>query len=355
MKPQHQHEFKNGLLRGLIWVAAAGVLLLLLNWFNEAKAFDRSTMLFPYYEPQEVLNSVVKQHYEKETSALLEQLQLLESSTSKFCGGDLALDTLKELYARTYLAWLELSAVVVGPMLDNNTVRQIDFRPVRANLLERAINQQPKGVQGMALVGSPAKGFPALEYLLLQPNFKPATAPCAYAMELVQDIARTTGALKWQPADKLTMSLYFNQQVGALHNLSWERMEKPMLKNKDAEARGEPASWPLSGLGLAQQSWLAHWHGIEPLLVLKSEVVPQANLNVVPLEAYLRGLGKIDLADELVKHSTAVNTALLLSRPASANSTERAVKAVKVLKGFMTQELAKELSVSIQFSSSDGD
>lgn len=355
MNSQHQHELKNGLLQSLLWMAAAGVLLLLLNWFNEAKAFERRTMLFPYYEPQEVLNSAVKHHYEEETSALLAQLQALELATSKFCSGDQALGMLKTQYAKTYLAWLKLSAVVVGPMLDNNTVRQIDFRPARVNLLERAIKQQPKGAQGMALVGSPAKGFPSFEYLLLQRDFKPGTAQCAYAKEVVQDLARTVGALNWKPLGNLTMPLYFNQQVGALHNLSWERMEKPILKNQDAEARGEAASWPLSELGLTQQSWLAHWHGIEALLVLKSEVVPQANRSVVPMEAYLRGLGKIDLANELVKHSMAVSTALLLSRPESADGTERAVKAIKVLKGFMAQEVAKELKVSIQFSSSDGD
>lgn len=354
MNFQHQHEFKNGVLRGLIWVLLASVLLVIANLAVAATKVDRSSMLFPYYETDDVLDSVATHHYAKDTAALLAQLGSLNKATAQFCAGNSTLKRVKSQYSRAYLAWLELSAVVMGPMLEDNTVRQIDFRPMRLNLLERAIKKQPKGAQVMALVGSPAKGFPALEYLLTQAEFKQGSPQCNYAQEVVQDIARTVEGLSWQPFNA-DMPLYFNQLVGATHNLAWERMEKPLLKRQDqAAARGEVA-WPFAALGLTEQAWAAQWTGIAELLVVQTANVPDADAQLVPLEAYLRGLGKIDLADALVNHSDAVGATMRSIDTAQAASVDEAVNATKALKNFLETEVAKGLKVSIQFSSSDGD
>lgn len=365
MHPQHQHELKHGLLRGLICIVLAGVLLLVINLAAAAKPVDRSTLLFPYYDASEVLNSTVTHHYAKDTAALLAQLDQLDNSTTKYCQGDLPIDALKTQYSKTYLVWLELSAVVMGPMLQNNTVRQIDFRPLRVNLLERAIKKQPQGAEAMALVGSPAKGFPAIEYLLGQPGFKAASPQCNYAQEVVKDMTRTVADLNWQPAKpnseedadslKADMQLYFNQLVGATHNLAWERMEKPLLKNRDDTAKGGAPDWPYAELGLTENAWKAQWQGIADLLVVSSQTVPNADQQVVPLEAYLRGLGKIGLADTLLVHSNAVTAAVKANDVSKPASVEQSVKASKALKGFLETEVAKGLNVSIQFSSSDGD
>jgi len=364
MNPQHQHELKTGLLRGLVWVVLAFVLLLVLNFANSAvaaKPVDRSDMLFPYYEVTEVLNSVATHHHAKDSAVLSDQLDALSVATAQYCKTDgktlpANMQQLQGQYAKAYLAWLELSAVVMGPMLDNNTVRQIDFRPLRLNLLERAIKKQPQGAQAMALIGSPAKGFPALEYLLTQNDFKSGTPQCNYAHEVVLDIARTVAGLKWDDAQALGagMQLYFNQLVGATHNLAWERMEKPLLKNKD-EAGANAGHWPFSEFHLTEKVWAAQWQGIEHLLMVTSQTVPQANTQVIPLEAYLRGLGKIELADTLVKYSSAVSVAMRSNDITKPASVEQSVKALKVLKGFLESEVAKGLKVSIQFSSSDGD
>lgn len=376
MNPQHQHELKTGLLRGLVWVVLAFVLLLVLNFANSAvaaKPVDRSDMLFPYYEVTEVLNSVATHHHAKDSAVLSDQLDALSVATAQYCktGGKAQPANMQQLqgqYAKAYLAWLELSAVVMGPMLDNNTVRQIDFRPLRLNLLERAIKKQPQGAQAMALIGSPAKGFPALEYLLTQNDFKSGTPQCNYAHEVVLDIARTVAGLRWQTSATQAnqddaqalgagMQLYFNQLVGATHNLAWERMEKPLLKNKDeASANMAPAGhWPFSEFQLTEKAWAAQWQGIEHLLMVTGQTVPQANTQVIPLEAYLRGLGKIELADTLVTYSSAVAVAMRSNDITKPASVEQSVKALKVLKGFLENEVAKGLKVSIQFSSSDGD
>ncbi|WP_334119701.1 imelysin family protein [Limnobacter sp.] len=345
---------KSGLFRALGSIVIGGGVLLFNTSAVAAKPVDRSTMLFPYYEVPEVLGSAVNHHYRKDTAALLQGLKQLDNSTARYCKGGVGLNALKKHYSEAYLAWLELSAVVIGPLLDNNTVRQIDFRPLREKLLERAIKKQPKGAQAMALVGSPAKGFPAFEHLMAHSSFRPGSAECDYAQEVVKDIQRTVGDLQWNKLPD-SMQLYFNQMVGALHNLGWERMEKPLLKNKDSRAQQGASEWPFSAMGLTTQAWAAQWRGIEHVLVLNSATVPQANRHVVPLEAYLRGLGQIELADTLVKHSDAVDKALQANDIAKPATIERSVKALKVLKGFMEQDVAKGLKVSIQFSSSDGD
>lgn len=386
MEFDRRQELRKGVLQGLAWVLVACVFLLLANVARPAEAadvavvvsepFDRDALLFPYYGVPDVLNSAAMHHNNRLASGLLTQLQSLNTLTAQYCTGGAALAVLKEQYSLAYLSWLELSAVVIGPMLTNNTVRQIDFRPLRVNLLERAVQKQPAGAEQMALVGSPAKGFPAYEYLLAQPAFKPATAPCAYAREVVQDLARVVGEMKWTPVKNLVgdddeqvsalradMQLYFNQLVGALHNLAWERMEKSQLKARDDVAAGKKSVEQSSSLNTTTRAWAAQWQGIESLLVLAGPQVPDGAKQVIPLEAYLRGLGQIGLADKLVKHSAAASLGLetiTLNKPelnqdSRAQSIEQSIKALKALKAFLEQDVARGLNVSIQFSSSDGD
>jgi len=374
MEFDRRQELRKGVLQGLAWVLVACVFLLLANVAKPAEAadvpepFDRGALLFPYYEAPDVLNSAAMHHHNRLASRLLKQLQSLNTLTTQYCAGVAALAALNEQYSKAYLTWLELSAVVTGSMLTNNTVRQIDFRPLRVNLLERAIQKQPMGTEQMALVGSPAKGFPAYEYLLTQPSFKPATAPCAYAREVVQDLARVVSELKWTPVENLAgdedeqanalradMQLYLNQLVGAVHNLAWERMEKSMLKASDQGAAGKGTVPPFSALNLTTRAWAAQWQGIEPLLVLGSPKVPDAVQQVIPLEAYLRGLGQIGLADKLVKRSAAAAVAMQANSLEKPEQIAQSIQALKALKAFLEQDVAKGLKVSIQFSSSDGD
>ena len=63
-------------------------------------------------------------------------------------------------------AWERLSSVAVGPLITRRSQRQIDFSPTRPSLIERAIQSGPAGQQAMERIGTPAKGLPALEWLL---------------------------------------------------------------------------------------------------------------------------------------------------------------------------------------------
>ena len=371
MNRQPGCEWKSGKWRSLILICFAGSLMLVTNLANAANAtHDKGMLLFPHYEVHELLNSSITHHYEKDTSILLAQLNKLQNTTRDYCSGSGSLDLVKVQYSKTYLAWLELSAVVMGPMLQHNTIRQIDFRPMRVNSLERAIKKQPTGAQAMALVGSPAKGFPALEYLFAKEKIKAGSLECSYAQEVLQDIARSVNDLKWQRFDvqssageeeaqasdlSVSLQLYLNQLIGGMHNLAWDYMEKPLLVYQDSVPSKQAASWPFSELNLTEKTWAAQWAGISQLLVVKGNTLPHADKQVVPLEAYLRGLGQIELAEALAEHSDKMTAAMKANNIAKPTSVEQSVLVAKALKSFLETEVAKGLRVSIQFSSSDGD
>lgn len=369
MHSQHKNELKHGLFRGLVYILLVSVSLLLSNLTQAATSPQSVSALFPYYQAREVLNSATVHHYTKDTELLRQELKQLSRMTSQYCEGGTHPIQLKDVKAqsiKTYLSWLELSAVVLGPLLQNNVVRQIDFRPLRVNLLERAIQNQAQGKQDMALVGSPAKGFPAFEYLVQQSAFQPGTLQCKYAEAVVLDMVRTIDQLNWQSDISTSdeedsrevrseLQLYFNQLLGAVHHLTWERMEKPLLKTRDEGASKSAAHSTAIPVGLSEQAWAAQWHGISDLLVMSGQTVPNAKVQVVPIEAYLRGLGKIELADQLQAHCNSVNAAIKSSSLQDPSSVQQSIKTSKNLKAFLENELAQGLNVSIQFSSSDGD
>lgn len=343
----------------------------------EALAADR---LFPFYSVDQTLQSIAVHHYGLRQQILKQELKALETSASSYCRGKSTMAEVQTQHARSYEAWLELSAVVWGPLLKDNTARQVDFRPLRINLLERAVAKAPKTQSDMATVGSPAKGFPALEYLLHGEPAKPATAQCNYLQAVVRDIAVVIEPLDFSVAgagtvenpdagntgDNKGLQLYFNQLIGAVHILGWEHIEKPLLKAREQS----PAKSPASGMATAgawhalpslpaQAQWSARWKSIDGLLALDAGLpanqVPDPTQHSLPLEAYIRGLGQLALADELVQKTRQVRAAIQSARPAQLDSVQPAVTALKNLKAFLERDVAQGLKVAIQFSSSDGD
>ncbi len=329
---------------------------------------DRGNLLFPYYSQAELLSSVIEHHHANMAHRLEARVSKLSESLGDFCEGQADQQVVKNNYAQTMLAWHGLSAVVWGPMLEKNTVRQIDFRPFRQNLLERAIQKQPRNPQDMALIGSPAKGFPALEHLLFVSPLQPDTPACQYAVQLGRDIHGHLAGLEWQtpPVENMDeseqaqslfagMQAYFNQVVGGVHHLSWEQIEKPRLKAIDQQLPLSQAQWPLNQLSMTPQAWRAQWAALSDLLVLKADAVPDPDHEVVPLEAYLLGLGQIELADGLSSRCQQLDASMSQLDSANPVQIEVAVNQLNALETFLKQDVARGLKVSIQFSSSDGD
>ncbi len=141
------------------------------------------------------------------------------------------------------LAWESLSAVAVGPVVARRAQRQIDFAPTRPQLIERAIKAQPQGATAFERVGMPAKGLPALEWLLWTQPAQPASPACSYAVEVALDVEREAVAQQaafreaaqtdWAAEDQQerstqAMGEFINQWVGGIERLRWAHMEKPL-------------------------------------------------------------------------------------------------------------------------------
>ncbi len=135
--------------------------------------------------------------------------------------------------------WERLSAVAIGPLLERRSLRQIDFTPTRPELIARAVERAPADAADMERIGTPAKGLPALEYLLWTKPVKPGSAECRYAQQVAADIDREAQALEqgfaqaagreWDDeAAVAAMSEALNQWVGGLERLRWAEIERPV-------------------------------------------------------------------------------------------------------------------------------
>ena len=101
-----------------------------------------------------------------------------------------ALAAARTAWQATARAWEQLTAVSIGPVIARRSQRAIDFTPTRPALIEKAIVTQPQGAKAFERIGTPAKGLPALEWLLWIQPAAPATPACAFAQEVAKDVER---------------------------------------------------------------------------------------------------------------------------------------------------------------------
>lgn len=152
-------------------------------------------------------------------------------------------------------------------------------------------------------MGTPAKGLPALEWLLWTQPAAPATPACRYAVEAALDVEREAVALKaafdgaattdWAAEDEQerstqAMGEFINQWVGGIERLRWAHMEKPL---RAAQGSRTP-DYPRAASGLTPEAWAAEWKALRTLAVLpQGAALPKPGEALVPLETYLRGRG----------------------------------------------------------------
>lgn len=166
-------------------------------------------------------------------------------------------------------------------------------------------------MQALERVGTPAKGFPALEWLLWTRPVEPGSPACRYAALLAREIDAEAQALSkafaelaqraWandEQAAVAAMGELLNQWVGGLQRLRWDHMEKPLR----SAVGGKPA-YPRAASGGTRQSWASRWQALRALGVAQGNTVPAPGEGLVPLETYLRGRGLNPMADRLVAAS----------------------------------------------------
>ncbi len=332
----------------------------------------------PFYDTTHALQSLYGHWGKPRAQEFAAAAQALAPAVRALCEApagqsQAALTNARGAWQRSMMAWETLGAVAVGPVIARRTQRQMDFAPTRPALIERAIKAQPQGAKAFERVGTPAKGLPALEWLLWTQPVAPASPACSYAVEVALDIEReavavagafdTAAGTDWAAEDEqerstAAMGEFINQWVGGIERLRWAHMEKPLRAAQGTRA----PEYPRAASGQAAAAWKAEWSALRSLAVLpESAATPTPGEALVPLETYLRGRGLNPLADQLLATTQRVDKALQAIAQSGASGKaggERVLQASKelaALKRLAEAEIAPALQVSIGFSDADGD
>ncbi|UCV00423.1 imelysin family protein [Acidovorax radicis] len=287
--------------------------------------------------------------------------------------GTTALESARTAWQATARAWEQLAAVSVGPVIARRSQRAIDFTPTRPALIDKAIAAQPQGAKAFERIGTPAKGLPALEWLLWTRPAQLGSPACSYAREVAQDVARESAALAKAYADAATtdwgaedeqeastqaISEFVNQWVGGIERLRWAQMDKP-LRAAGSGSRTRTPDYPRTASGTTLAAWAATWGSLRSLTALPASAsIPAAGEALVPLEMVLRGKGLNPLADTLRQATDKVDASMAQVQKSGLQdktAIQQTVRDLAALKFLAESEVAPALQVSIGFSDADGD
>nr|WP_315238481.1 imelysin family protein [uncultured Albidiferax sp.] len=260
--------------------------------------------------------------------------------------------TARPAWRAAMLDWERLSAVSVGPLLERRSARSIDFWPTRPAMVSAAVANPPQTAAALDDLGAPAKGLPALEFLLWQAA--PDTAQCAYAAALAQGCAseaqavladfQTLAARAWTPDTALAaFNEWFSQAVGGLEQLRWKKMGKPARS-------GRASDWPRATSDSTRAAWQASWASMQNFLVGTGRSQEQGSLN-----GYLAGENQLALSNQLEAAVALLHTRMQAANPTRAASVTAAMQALAQTKKLLEDKVAPELKTMVGFSESDGD
>lgn len=324
------------------------LLLLAGGWAAFAQAQpDWRRQAVPFVTAEQYLEALYTRWYEPRARQFAAAASALVEAQRAHCA-KADLPAARTAWLRTMTAWERLNAVAIGPLLQRRSARRIDFTPVRAAAVERAIRD---GATDLALVGGPAKGLPALEWLLWRRPVASGSNACGYALRVAQDIAAEADALaaafaqprSWDESSQASaFAEVVNQFVGGVEALRWGQIGKPLQEGRGRHARSESKG--------TAAAWGARWDALRTLTAWQAE----APDTPVSLEMLLRGRGLNPLADRLRAAVESAGKAMAGAAPGKA-SLPRAVRELSALKRRMEGEVAPALDVSIGFSDADGD
>ena len=332
----------------------------------------------PFYDTVQTLQGIYghwalprAQDFDRSAHALVPAVAALCAAPAS--DSQAALQAARAAWQTTTRAWERLAAVSVGPVIARRSQRAIDFTPTRPALIEKALATQPQGAKAFERVGTPAKGLPALEWLLWTRPAQPGTPACSYTHEVAQDLAREADALTkaftdaagtdWGAEDEQEQSTqaiseFVNQWVGGIERLRWAQMEKP-LRATQTTSNAHAPDYPRSASASTLAAWAATWSGLRSVTVLADgAAVPAPGSALVPMDIFLRGKGLNPLADKLRQATDKVDASMAqvqktgVQNKAAIQQTARDLAALKFL---AESEVAPAMQVSIGFSDADGD
>jgi predicted lipoprotein len=331
-----------------------------------------SNVAVPFYTAGDFMRGVYRFWYAPQAAAFAEQAGGLPTAIAAVCDADAdaaaaRLEQARERWKASALTWDRLSGVQIGPLVQRRSARQIDFTPTRPELIKRAIQAAPQDATAMESIGTPAKGLPALEWLLWSQPIAPGTPDCRYAVQVAADIqreadilAKAFGELAARPPGQgeetqgPAMSELVNQWTGALERLRWAEMEKPRLAGS-AQGGRNAVAYARGASGQTAARWAAQWQALRTLGASQAPEAPRPGEGLAPIETYLRGLGRNEPADALTQSVGKADKALQNLSPANRTGVTAAGRSLADLKKLAEAEIAPALEVSIGFSDADGD
>ena len=356
-------------------VAFAAVVAGLLSSFAPALvgiAPARAQSAVPYYSAGHFVIGLYRDFDLPRATAFAKAASDLDASLAALCRADAAaaagaLDAARGRWREALVRWESLSAVTVGSLVARRTLRALDFQPMRPRSIERAIASAPKTDEQMVLIGAPAKGFPALEWLLWTKPVDPGTPGCDYAARLAGEIGGEARALAadfealsgrdWTGEDEdeaavAAMTEAISQWVGGIERLRWQRIERPL---REATSRGRTPTFLRAASGSDGAGWLADWDSIKALAIEQGDEPVAPGAGLVPIETFLRGRGALEVADRLHEAAAAADRQMAAIDPAGPDSLTAATGALDKLRRIVEADAAPALQVRIGFSDADGD
>ncbi len=369
-------DFPEGLPSSMIkfpsapWRRLAAVAVLGLALLDVGPAQAQTAV--PYYSAGHFVTGLYRDFEQPRAEAFAMSGADLTAALQALCkaspvAADKALADSREQWRKALLAWERQSALAVGPLLTRRSLRAIDFQPMRPRSIERAIASAPQTEAQMVLIGAPAKGFPALEWLLWTKPVAPGTPGCQYAIQLGQEIEREAAALRtdfsalarrdWNSEEEdaaavAGMTEAISQWVGGIERLRWGRIERPL---REASSRGKAPSFVRDASGSDRAAWQADWDSLRSLAIEQAPEVAAPGAGLVPIETFLRGRGALEVADRLRAAVIAADTPMAAIDPSRTDSLNAASAALEKVRRIVEADAAPALQVRIGFSDADGD
>ena len=333
-----------------------------------ARAQSGGVRAFPFYSGEDALQGLYGQHLPPLARDFEVHAAALTAAARQHCATPATVPPLQEAWRKALLSWQALSSPALGPVIERRSQRQIDFWPPRPNLLDKALLNKPASLADMERIGTPAKGFPAMELLLAG---KPNPTHCPYLVLIAEGIEAEARALRvefdamaahdWtsdENAARAVFAEWINQWLGGLERLRWTQIEQPVQKARTA-GKGQRAGFARQTAADNATEWRAQWQALRAQARLTPEQQrqpPQPGRGLIPIEALLMGKGHIALAQRWAQALDAADAGMA-RLPAKASDMDLMALS-RVLKGatmlFQT-EVAAALDVPLGFSDADGD
>lgn len=304
-------------------------------------------------------HALYAQWYLPQATQAVSSAQALQDSLRSYCAANAAtaapaLRVAKYRFQQATNDWETLSAVAMGPMVERRSDRVVDFQPLRVARLEEAIRKSPRTVSDMESIGSPAKGFPAIEHLLWTDVARSGTPACQYAeltsaavLQEVQAVQHDIQTIVSKAQiDYRSTEEFLNQWLGGLEKLRWEQMEKP-LRSASASKKLQLTRMASEG---TLESWRAQWSGLRTLAIGTAEK-PQ-DISIATLVA---AYGRPRLAASFTQAVKDTDAAIQALQSTDLHSVQAVTTSMARVKRFVEADIASVLDIRIGFSDSDGD